>query len=346
MSRNLFTQAEKQLAAEQCLKFQGTAQINVDHIHVPAVKDTKNSTDIGKSLRTSLIEEYCNKYKPTDGEIYHKIQQYQQEGNTYSENRWWSQLSSNKSNNKDDLLQHLSNHNSLKAAFDNLLDIPGLWGGLRIRNDQSLMAKINQHDVETLQSRAPAASEADFQFIKGRVLSGKIFGGFTEQEHDVIWKQLQTCKHLILSLFTFFEDFKYLEICADAMKHLFSISDINQTIQQAAVSDFKGSNESNNYIFVQIPNGNIQKRAGSTESCLELYYHQLWLYIMHEYPNLPKETKGSNKLLAKTPMKVDKEILHKLAVLARIFGFELTQINTLVENHPDHLIARAALLKA
>lgn len=31
------------------------------------------NVDIGEELRTSLVEEYANQKKPTDGEIYHKI---------------------------------------------------------------------------------------------------------------------------------------------------------------------------------------------------------------------------------------------------------------------------------
>ncbi|PYH67142.1 uncharacterized protein BO88DRAFT_489456 [Aspergillus vadensis CBS 113365] len=37
--------------------------------------------DIGEELKTSLVEEYANQKKPTDGEIYRKIRQYEGEGN-------------------------------------------------------------------------------------------------------------------------------------------------------------------------------------------------------------------------------------------------------------------------
>ena len=84
--------------------------------------------DIGQELRTTLIEEYSNERTPGDGEIYRKLRQYQGEHNSRFQNRWWSWLSLNKSNR----LRQLFKHVELSAAFDALLGIPGLWGGMRI----------------------------------------------------------------------------------------------------------------------------------------------------------------------------------------------------------------------
>jgi hypothetical protein len=49
--------------------------------------------DIGEELRTSLLEEYANQKKPTDGEIYRKIRQYEGEGNEAFRERWFVRLS-------------------------------------------------------------------------------------------------------------------------------------------------------------------------------------------------------------------------------------------------------------
>ncbi|OQE08443.1 hypothetical protein PENFLA_c096G09476 [Penicillium flavigenum] len=45
--------------------------------------------DIGEELRASLVEEYANQKKPTDGEIYRKIRQYEGEDNEAFRERWF-----------------------------------------------------------------------------------------------------------------------------------------------------------------------------------------------------------------------------------------------------------------
>ena len=49
--------------------------------------------DIGAELRTSLVEEYTNERKPTDGEIYRKIRQYEGDYDETFRERWFIRLS-------------------------------------------------------------------------------------------------------------------------------------------------------------------------------------------------------------------------------------------------------------
>lgn len=84
--------------------------------------------DLDNELKADLIEEYANEEPPSDGEIYCKIRQHQKERDLYSENRWWARLS--KSRTK--CLNQLSHHRDLTVAFDDLLDIHGLWSGMRL----------------------------------------------------------------------------------------------------------------------------------------------------------------------------------------------------------------------
>lgn len=76
------------------------------------------------------MEEYSNQNKPSDGEIYRKIRQYEREGNICFKRRWKARLSTHGWRS----LQQLFNHRDgeLTTAFDNLLDVPGLWDGMRI----------------------------------------------------------------------------------------------------------------------------------------------------------------------------------------------------------------------
>ena len=83
-----------------------------------------------------LVEEYANEVKPADGEIYRKIRQYHFERNFTFEMRWWTHLTSHGTKNLKGLLRH----DELTAAFDDLLDISGLWGDFTIGTLHKMMA--------------------------------------------------------------------------------------------------------------------------------------------------------------------------------------------------------------
>ncbi len=92
--------------------------------------------DANQELKTCLIEEYSNEEKPGDGEIYRKIRQYHFQRNLSFENRWWARLTQHGRKNLKGLLLR----RELTAAFDMLLDIPGLWGGMMISTLHKMMA--------------------------------------------------------------------------------------------------------------------------------------------------------------------------------------------------------------
>ncbi|GFF50438.1 hypothetical protein IFM46972_09044 [Aspergillus udagawae] len=207
--------------------------------------------EIGEELRTSLVEEYANQKKPTDGEIYRKIQQYEGEGNEAFRQRWFVRLS----RSNQERLDQLDNRRNrrLRLAFDRLLPIPGLWPhGMRISmlhqlittgcveeiitylghigdfwsslvaSDPDSMKRIDPDTVDALQLLAPGKSRIDSKMARGLVLSGQAFAEFSEEERRVIWNQLANFNRLVPSLYKFFEDFKYLESCAHCVKRLFS----------------------------------------------------------------------------------------------------------------------------
>jgi hypothetical protein len=95
-----------------------------------------HSQALSWSLRTTQIEEHSNKEKLSDGEIYYKIRQYERERNLYLKNRWKAQLSKHGQRN----FQQLIDHEHLAAAFDDLLDIPGFWDGMRMSTLHNMLS--------------------------------------------------------------------------------------------------------------------------------------------------------------------------------------------------------------
>jgi hypothetical protein len=128
-----------------------TVDLYLDGKPLLCVKESSNLlllTDLNYDLKTTLIEEYSCEKKPDDGEIYHKIREYQGyygAGNPYFEKRWWARLYAI-SKHKWDNLKQILRHPDYRAAFDIQLDIPGLGGGMRLSTSHKMFA-ARCHDV-------------------------------------------------------------------------------------------------------------------------------------------------------------------------------------------------------
>jgi len=111
------------------------------------------------------------------------------------------------------------------------------------------MQKVDQATVKALESKTPRFSRLDAQAVLGQLLSGRIFSAFSQQDREAIWHELCAIEGLIPSLFTFFEDIKYLQATADCVKRLIKLSprdtvftaledcfsDVNQTSDQCII---------------------------------------------------------------------------------------------------------------
>lgn len=87
-----------------------------------------SGSDLSADARWCLIEEYANERIPSDGEIYQKIRHYHFQRNLAFELRWWARLRGCRTKNLKALLRSIE----FAAAFDSLLDIPGLWNGFQL----------------------------------------------------------------------------------------------------------------------------------------------------------------------------------------------------------------------
>lgn len=101
--------------------------------------------DLSSDVQRSLIEEYSNEKIPSDGEIYRNIRQYHFQRNFSFESRWWARLRGCRARNLKSLLKHAE----LTAAFDALLDVPGLWKGMQLTTLHKVLA-LKSDDVGRL----------------------------------------------------------------------------------------------------------------------------------------------------------------------------------------------------
>ncbi|KAJ5976578.1 hypothetical protein N7481_010285 [Penicillium waksmanii] len=336
--------------------------------------------DIDRELRAALVDEYSNQKKPTDGEVYRKIRQYEGEGNEAFRERWFVRLSPSNQERLDQLDN--KKNRRLRHAFDRLLAIPGLWpGGMRISllhrliasgcieeigtyfdhildfwsslvgSDRRLMKKIDQDTVHTLQLLAPGKSHADEREACGLVLSGLVFAEFSADERNAICAKMKDFDGLIPSLYTFFEDFKYLESCAQCLKRLLGPSP--RSVREGMSSIFDPDSEpekdhrEKGKCIIQTSKSTFRRLHAPETECLETGYQQLWLYAMRHYPLMPPDPKNSDDLLANpTRAKPDPRAIYDMAHLAHRLGFRSPEIDGLLNSSPDHQIARSALLQA
>ncbi|KAL4801661.1 hypothetical protein BDV18DRAFT_164709 [Aspergillus unguis] len=329
--------------------------------------------DIGEQLRTSLVEEYANQKRPSDGEIYRKIRQYEGELNDSFRQRWFVRLSANNQERLDQLDNRRNRR--LRGGFDRLLRIPGLWCGMRISmlhrliatgcveeiltylghigdfwsslvvDNLDAMKKIDGDTVSGLQLMAPKRSRADEKQAQGLILSGQAFAEFSEDERRAIWNRLKDFDGLIPSLYTFFEDFKYLECCAHCIKRLLSPS--TESVWKTMSTMFVASPDEEAMGLVQTSESTFRRERTTGAERLDRGYRQIWLYAMRHYPLMPPDPKIEDDLLAKpTRPRADERVVHEMAELACRLGFDSPEIQAIMDRSPDHQIARAALLQA
>jgi hypothetical protein len=122
---------------------------------------------------------------------------------------------------------------------------------------------------------------------------------FSQQEREAIWSESRSIDYLIPSLFTFFEDLKYLRACADCLKRLVKLSR-RKTVRTALGQKFPYVEEAGDEYVLEVAESTIVDRSGRAVDRLDLRYRHLWAFAMRHYPEMPTDAKKKSKdLLAK-----------------------------------------------
>lgn len=206
--------------------------------------------------------------------------------------------------------------------------------------------------VKLLQLRAPNASRKDNQEIRENMGRGKLFPLLKDERiRGVILHNILATKRIIPSLFTFFEDLKYLEPLANSMKKL--IEPMKRSAKTSVYREFQriftipatqpiGSHDE--LVELQLSEGEFGSSHGSLRQKMEFGYRQLWMYAMRHFPDLvsspPLKENGQPKPLVK---EVDHGTLIRFADLAYRFGFDSPEIRKIRSENPNYQIALAFL---
>ncbi|KAI9773214.1 MAG: hypothetical protein M1839_002222 [Geoglossum umbratile] len=294
--------------------------------------------------------------------------------------RWWARL---KGKRKD--LKMLFTRGNFTDAFDKLLVIPGIWGGLRIgmlhkilalRCDKellqylehiltiwfailgenpALMCVTDQTTVKALQLKAPGYSKEDLAAIEPRFRTGELFSAVqSPDDRQNIWNNLQQVEGLIPTIESFFEDFKYLAPTARIVSRLFPkkkritvYEEKGHTVYEEMYRIFSKRSQKDGEVIVQDSDKTFYIRTGNSTDQFEFGYRQVWLYTWRHFPKLIEECpRKENGQPTPVPQEQSKYRWHELASLANKLGFQSEQINQLMSIDPFMEIAHDALLKA
>lgn len=206
--------------------------------------------------------------------------------------------------------------------------------------------------MRRLQLRAPNSSRKDFQEITENMEKGELFPSIQDVRiRGLILHNIRATKRIIPSLFTFFEDLKYLEPLANSMKKL--IGPMKRSTKTSVYREFqqvftvpatRPAGSCDEVVELQLSEGEFGSCYGSLREKMEFGYRQLWIYAMRHFPDLvslpPLKENGQPKPIIK---EVDPGTLIRFADLAYRFGFDSPAIQKIRSENPDYQIALAFL---
>jgi hypothetical protein len=221
-----------------------------------------------------------------------------------------------------------------------------VWSSI-LPKDQGLLRLADETTVEALQLRVPGLCSEDSEFLEGLMNDGVLFPSVkSQQERQTIWRRLLQVRTLIPSLYTFFEDIKYIKPQVKIIKQLLGKS-FNGSLIGAMNQTFSGVNQNDGVVRVQETESSFRFCRGNSIDQKRFGIFQLLQFPARNFTNMiperPKKEDGKETPVPKTP---DISTWQAFATLAYNLGFECEQIHRLRNKNPDRERARAALLQA
>jgi hypothetical protein len=198
-----------------------------------------------------------------------------------------------------------------------------------VGGDKVAMGKIDHATVEALERMAPHASTADAECLRSKVLGGKVFKAFNDNERGEIWRRLERVDGFIPSLTTFFEDVDYLEVVSDCVKRLTG-PDLKNAVSEKLEELFTGINQEHGRVKIQVGEDSFMYGQGTRADQIDLGSRQIFAFAMRYYPDMPKEKVKKDRKKKAEP-KADPAVLRRFADLANALGFESTEILKLLQ---------------
>lgn len=212
--------------------------------------------------------------------------------------------------------------------------------------DPHLFGFLDPGTVELLETLTPEASH-DAASIASMMDKREIFPSvddpFTREEMK---SRILRLKGRILSFYTFFDDWKYMEVLVKSVRPLLG-SGFNGSLRDEFLLHFKANQTSRGIIKIQTAEHRYRICHGTLNQQQLLAYFMIFLAAMRDFPILsqiaPRKSKGEKKPLIQG---LPEERQSYLAQLAVEIGFESPEIDKLVAADPDLAAARSFLRRS
>lgn len=218
-----------------------------------------------------------------------------------------------------------------------------VWSTI-LGGSRDLMRCTDRGTVSMLQLRAPGLCQEDLVTLEKPFRAGTIFPAIRDEHHRrEIWNNLKNQKRLIPSLWSLFEDVKFLKGSAKIMRRLFPKSSL--TTYQAAERIFTGRHQRPDEVVLQSSEQSFRSVKMPSVNQFKIGYWQLWLFTWRHFTKLghdcPRKEEGEETPQSEEP---DRTLWHWFGVLADKIGFESDHINEMVSSDPDKENASKALV--
>jgi hypothetical protein len=196
-----------------------------------------------------------------------------------------------------------------------------------------LRIALDWETVAHVQSRCPGASLNDLRYLERLIDERRIFRAVDDDTRQEIWTRLREVKHLIPTLGSLQQDFKYIRGPAKAVYRLLNAKKSRRqgrrTLRNLAKSVFL-MRRSHGKATIQVTDDSTQEIAGSVDDQFEMGFQQLYLFAMRESWNLvgdcPLKEQARKTPSTRSP---DPIVWHGFADLAYKLGFESPEIQRL-----------------
>ena len=295
-------------------------------------------------------EQYQHETRYSDGHIYCKLREYAGMGRTQQFHEWHERLSQG----KQYILQSINQRRAMAEALDRLMPLPGVIDFLQLGSyskvfyyrlreeiviglncisvewsrftlgDELLQASIDRGTVESLEGRAPAASELDRQWVHVAFKTGRAFPAVTEpRQRRELERRVQMTTRMIPSLRSLQSNLIYLSVAADIMwlHVLTAVQRQNARAKKMSLRETLRSCWTACAPYVEVREGEFQPALGPPS--FDLAYSQLMLSALRQFPYLSDvKPKGGKELC----MSLDRNCVALLHRRARLLGFHSSAI--------------------
>ncbi|RDL36259.1 uncharacterized protein BP5553_06871 [Venustampulla echinocandica] len=260
------------------------------------------SSDLERATKQHLREGYSYSANYTTGEIFRHMRLCYYDQDTDGVERWRGKLT----DPQRESLALLLERGLLIKALDSVLHIQGVWrtfylGSLDVflnlkcdeeiacsikgvksnlthifGNDMVTMMATDPFSIKSIQSRAPALSKSDYEFVEKQMRSQVLFPGVTDPgKRADITRRLLTTEELIPSLYTVIRDIRYLIEPARILGALLPKS--KKTLRKRFYFHFTGVESSEHTIEVQQSRSSYVTIPRKSLDAFDIAYQQLWL---------------------------------------------------------------------